>query len=224
MVTTDKQSLLKIGILGSGTVAKTLADIWRNLGHEVCLGTRDPEKADIAEWVKQRPGIRMGTFESAAKFGDVVFLSVLGRVAESALELAGPENLSGKTIIDTTNPISDEPPENGVLRYFTGPNESLGERVQAKVPAANVVKAFNSVGSVVFAHPKFSGQTGTMFICGNNESAKEQASTLIREVGWELYDCGAITSARALEGLCILWCSRGFQDKGWTHAFKLLTE
>jgi 8-hydroxy-5-deazaflavin:NADPH oxidoreductase len=96
-------------------------------GHEVMLGTRDPKKKDVEEWVRATQGAKAGTFEEAARFGQIVVLAALGRAVGNIIDLAGPANFDGKTVIDATNPIADEPPINGVLKYTTGPNESLGE-------------------------------------------------------------------------------------------------
>jgi len=186
------------------------------------LGTRDPQKPDVQKWVKETSGSQAGTFAEAAKFGDLVVLATAGKAAESALELAGTDNLAGKTVIDACNPIADAPPKDGVLPYFTGPNESLGERVQAKAPKARVVKAFNSVGNVLMINPKLEQGTPTMFYCGNDADAKAQVAGIIRQFGWEPYDCGGITAARAIEPLCMLWCLPGFLRNEWNHAFKLL--
>jgi predicted dinucleotide-binding enzyme len=192
-------------------------------GHAVMLGTRDPQKPEVQKWLRANPGGQAGTFEEAARFSDLAVVATLGRVVDSVLELAGPANLAGKTVIDTTNPIADTPPVDGVLVYTTGPNESLGEQVQAKIPGSHVVKAFNSVGNALMIDPHFEQGTPTMFLCGNNAGAKAQVSEVIRQFGWEPYDCGGIIAARALEPLCILWCLPGFLRGQWTHAFKLLT-
>lgn len=192
--------------------------------YDVMLGSRDPKKKEVADWVAQNPGARSGTFEETARFGEMLVLAGLGRAVESILDLAGPGNLAGKVLIDATNPLTDDPPVNGVLKYTTGPNESLGEWIQAKAPAARVVKAFNSVGNAVMINPQFSQGTPTMFLCGNDEGAKSQVSEVIRQFGWEPYDCGGIVSSRALEPLCMLWCLPGFLRNEWTHAFKLLTK
>jgi hypothetical protein len=192
-------------------------------GHQVMLGTRDPRKGDVQEWVAKHPGAKSGTFAEAARFADVVVLAVLGRAAEQVIALAGPENLAGKTVIDTTNPIADVPPVEGVLQFTTGPNESLGEKVQALAPKARVVKAFNSVGNARMINPKYEQGTPTMFICGNDAAAKQQVAEIASQFGWEAFDCGGIVSSRALEPLCMLWCIPGFLKNQWTHAFKLLT-
>ena len=164
----------------------------------------------------------MGTFEQAAQFGELLVLASLGRAASQVIELAGTANCDGKVLIDTTNPIADTPPVEGVLQFFTGPDQSLSEQIQAQVPAARVVKAFNSVGAPRMVDPHFDEGTPTMFLCGDDPAAKAVVSGLIRELGWEPFDCGGIVAARALEPLCVLWCIPGFVHNQWTHAFKLL--
>ena len=215
---------MKVGVLGSGVVGRALVAGFIKHGHDTMLGTRDPQKSEVQDWIRETPGARAGTFEQAAQFGELVVLAVLGRIAESVIALAGAENLAGKTVIDATNPLADEPPVNGVLQYTTGPNESLGEWIQVQLPEARVVKAFNSVGNALMVNPHFSQGTPTMFVCGNDDGAKAQVSAIVRQFGWEPYDCGSIVSARALEPLCMLWCLPGFLRNDWHHAFKMLTE
>jgi predicted dinucleotide-binding enzyme len=214
---------MKIGILGSGTVGKTLAAGFLKHGHQVMLGTRDPGKPEVQQWTKETPGGTAGTFERTAQFGELVVVATLGRAAEEAISIAGVDNFTGKTVMDTTNPISEAAPVGGVLSYFTGPNESLAERIQSQLPRAHVVKAFNSVGAPRMVNPSYSQGTPTMFFCGDNSAAKETVRGVIQQFGWEPYDCGGIAAARAIEPLCILWCLRGFQQNRWDHAFKLLT-
>ena len=125
--------------------------------------------------------------------------------------------------MDTTNPIAAAPPVGGILAFTTGPNESLGEQIQAILPDAHLVKAFNSVGAPQMVNPTYQQGTPTMFLCGDNAEAKQQVCEIIQRFGWEPYDCGGIIAARALEPLCIRWCLRGFQHNQWNHAFKLLT-
>ena len=149
-------------------------------------------------------------------------LAVKGTVAAEALRAAGAANLSGKTIIDATNPIADAPPTNGVLKFFTSLDESSMERLQREFPDAHFVKAFNSVGSTRMVNPEFDGGKPTMFICGNDAAAKQTVTGILDEFGWEVADMGAAEGARAIEPLCILWCIPGFLRQEWTHAFKLL--
>jgi 8-hydroxy-5-deazaflavin:NADPH oxidoreductase len=215
---------MKVGILGSGIVGRVLGAGFLRHGHQVMIGTRDLDKSDLQQWVRETPGAKAGSLEEAARFGEMILLVTLGRAVVSAIDQAGPANFAGKTVIDATNPLSEAPPVNGVLQYFTGPNESLGERIQAKLPAARVVKAFNSVGNTRMVNPEYAQGVPTMFLCGNSEEAKEQVSQVIRQFGWEPFDCGSITSARAIEPLCMLWCVPGFLRNQWTHAFKVLTK
>ena len=210
----------KIGIIGSGVVAKTLGEGFLKHGYQVMLGTRNAYK--LAEWLNtEGGGANAGTFSEAAAFGDIVILAVKGTVAKSALDLAGVENLKGKTVIDATNPIADAAPVNGVLKYFTEMNHSLMEQLQAAFPEARFVKAFNSVGSAFMVNPSFESKP-TMFICGNNKEAKSEVKEILTQFGWETADFGMVESAGAIEALCMLWCIPGIAKNEWSHAFKLL--
>jgi hypothetical protein len=211
---------VKVGVLGSGDVAKTLASGFLKHGHDVTLGSRTPDK--LKDWVAANPTGKTGTFAAAAEFGEMIVLAVKGSVAAEALRLAGEKNLSGKAVIDACNPIADAPPVNGVLPYFTSVNESLLEQLQREFPSAHLVKAFNSVGAPFMINPQFDGGKPTMFICGNDAAAKQSLSVVLDQFGWEMADMGAVEAARAIEPLCILWCIPGFLRNEWTHAFKLL--
>ncbi len=120
------------------------------------------------------------------------------------------------------NPIADAPPVNGVLKFFTSLDESLMEQLQREFPDAHFVKAFNSVGSALMVNPKFAAGKPTMFICGNDDSAKRTVSEILDQFGWETADMGKVEAARAIEPLCVLWCIPGLLRNEWTHAFKLL--
>lgn len=211
---------MKIGVLGSGIVAQTLAAGFRKHGHDVTVGTRDPAK--LSAWAAQQDGVAVKHFSDAASFGDVIVLAVKGTAAEEVLKLAGHANLAGKLVMDTTNPIADLPPEHGVLRFFTQLDESLMERLQRNVHQAHFVKAFSSVGHARMVNPYFAEGRPSMFICGNDEDAKAQARSLIDQLGWDTEDMGAVEAARAIEPLCMLWCIPGLRHNEWTHAFKLL--
>jgi 8-hydroxy-5-deazaflavin:NADPH oxidoreductase len=215
-------SPMKIGILGSGIVGQTLGAGFLKHGHQVMMGTRDPNSKDVRDWLTATAGASAGTFAEAARFGEILVLVVLGRVVENVVKLAGAENMAGKVVIDATNPIADAAPVNGVLQFFTGPNESLAEKLQALAPGAKVVKAFNSVGAPRMVNPQYQQGPPTMFICGNDDPAKARVSEILRQFGWESFDCGGIAAARAIEPLCMLWCIPGFRSNQWTHAFKLL--
>ena len=145
---------MKIGVIGSGVVGQVLASGFLKHGHQAMLGTRDPQKPDVRKWAQENPGGKVGTFAETAEFADLVVLVMLGAAAESAIALAGLDNLAGKVIIDTTNPIAGAPVDGG-LPYTVGPNESLAEKVQAAAPRTHVVKAFNSVGNALMVNPQF---------------------------------------------------------------------
>jgi 8-hydroxy-5-deazaflavin:NADPH oxidoreductase len=211
---------MNVGILGSGDVAKTLAGGFITHGHEVMLGTRDTAK--LADWKAQNSAAKVGGFLDAARFGEVVVVAVKGSAAAGALRAATAANLAGKTVIDATNPIADAPPVNGVLTFFTGLDESLMERLQREFAGARFVKAFNSVGSACMVNPQFQGGKPTMFICGNDDTAKKIVTGILGQFGWETADMGRVEAARAIEPLCMLWCIPGFLRNDWTHAFKLL--
>ncbi len=211
---------MKVGVLGSGIVATTLASGFLKDGHEVTLGSRTPEK--LKDWAAANPKGKTGTFAAAAEFGEVVVLAVKGPAAWEALRRAGEVNLAGKVVIDTCNPIADAPPTNGVLQFFTNVNESLMEQLQRQFVDAHLVKAFNSVGAPFMVDPQFDGGKPTMFICGNDEGAKKTVTGILDQFGWETADMGGAESARAIEPLCMLWCLPGFLRNEWTHAFKLL--
>ncbi|MEA3246332.1 MAG: NAD(P)-binding domain-containing protein [Gemmatimonadota bacterium] len=210
---------MKVGILGSGTVAKTLGAGFVKHGHQVVAGTRDPRK--LAEWAAAT-GAKAGSFADAAKFGELVVLAVKGTAAEDVLRLAGADALAGKVVMDATNPIAASPPVHGVLRFFTTLDESLMERLQRAFPAARFVKAFNSVGNARMVNPTFAGGRPTMFICGNDDAARAVVAGVCDQFGWDVADYGKAEAARAIEPLCILWCIPGFLRNEWTHAFHVM--
>ena len=210
----------RVGVLGSGQVGQTLASGLKTHGYDVRIASRTPAK--LAEFSK-KAGITAGTFSEVAAWAEGLVLAVLGSAAEQAMREAGASNLQGKLIIDTTNPISQEPPEDGVIRFFTSPNDSLMERLQKAFPGARLVKAFNSVGSALMVDPAFPSGKPTMFYCGDDKAAKDEAARIIEQFGWEPADMGTAKSARAIEPLCQLWCIPAFRENKWTdHAFRLM--
>ncbi len=212
---------MKVAVLGSGVVGQVLADGFLRHGDEVMRGSREPAK--LASWkAGAGPTARTGTFEEAARFGELVVLAVKGTAAEGVVRGCAPA-LAGKPVIDTTNPIADAPPVDGVLQFFTGPNESLLERLQRAVPDACLVKAFSCVGNALMVNPELPGGKPTMFVCGADAGAKRTVAGVLERFGWEVEDMGAPTAARAIEPLCMLWCIPGFRQNRWAHAFKLLT-
>jgi predicted dinucleotide-binding enzyme len=211
---------MKVGIIGSGAVGQTLARAFKSEGYEVMLGTRNTSKENLVQFNNEAK-IDIGTFDETAMFGDMLVLCVKGSAAVEALNMAGLENLSGKIIMDATNPIAPLPPTNGVLHFTTSLEKSLMEELQELAPEAKFVKVFNSVGNIHMYKPKLS-VTPTMFICGNDDSARKKVTEILTAFGWETEDMGKAEAARAIEPLCILWCIPGFLENRWTHAFKLL--
>jgi predicted dinucleotide-binding enzyme len=214
-------NMAKVGVIGSAVVGQTLAQGFKKHGYEVRIASRTPDKlADFAG----KAGIAAGTFQDVAAWADIVVLAVKGTVAEEAIRTAGEASLRGKLVIDTTNPIAEAPPIDGVIQYFTGPNESLLERLQKTFPSVHFVKAFSSVGAARMINPDFKAGKPTMFYCGNDAGAKKSVAAILDQFGWEGLDLGTATAARAIEPLAQLWCIPGFRENKWTHAFKVLWE
>ncbi len=209
----------KVGVLGTGDVGRTLAKGFMDKGYEVRVGSRDGSRAAA---VDEALGIdvQTGTFAEVAEWAELVILAVKGSVAEGlAGELA--DMLANKTVLDVTNPLAADPPENGVLKFFTTLDKSLGELVQAAAPQAKVVKVWNSVGYGNMINPAFS-IVPTMPLCGNDEAARAEVAALLASFGWEPEDMGSMVSARAIEPLCMLWCIPGLQKNDWNHVFKVV--
>jgi predicted dinucleotide-binding enzyme len=207
-------------MLGTGDVAQSLGRGFIALGHQVKMGSRSATNDKALAWVKASgPQASAGTFSDAATFGELIVLATLGVANESALGSAGPQNLRDKILIDTTNPLdfSSMPP-----RLAVAGNDSAGEQVQRLVPAAHVVKAFNTVGHAHMFRPSFAGGPPDMFICGNRNEAKAKVGEILREFGWGVADIGGIEGARYLEPMCLVWVLYGAVSNSWNHAFKLL--
>ena len=209
---------MKVGLLGSGDVGRSLGRAFVRHGHEAMIGTRDPAK--LADWTAEVGDAgSAGSFADAASFGELIVLACLGSAAEDVLDLAGQSNLSGKVLIDATNPLRmvDGRPE-----LFVGHSDSLGERVQRRAPEAKVVKAFNTVNNALMADPDLPGGPPTMFLCGDDADAKATVGAILEDFGWEPADIGSIERSRALEEMCLAWTYYGFERGSWDHAFKML--
>lgn len=201
-------------------VGTALARGFLDKGYDTILASRNEEKRqEISEQFNGM--LATDTPDKVALKADLLVLAVKGTAARAALEAMGIDHLEGKTVIDTTNPIAEEAPENGVIRYFTDINRSLMEELQEMAPKVHFVKAFNSVGNQFMVDPEFESKP-TMFICGNDEGAKAEVKHILAEFGWEAEDMGGVESARAIEPLAMLWCIPGFLENRWSHAFKLL--
>jgi 8-hydroxy-5-deazaflavin:NADPH oxidoreductase len=212
----------RVGVLGSGEVGRRLAAGFRSRGHDVIIGSRDPSKSELREWLSgEGSGITAGTFAQAAEHGELLVLAVLGNAADEAIADAGPENFSGKVVIDAMNPLDFSggfPPKLSI----TG-EDSLGERVQRALTDAKVVKAFNTIGNPYFVDPKFSEGNPTMLIAGEDEGAKRIVGDVLADFGWpDPIDIGGIEGSRELEAICIAWVKIGGARGSWDHGFKLL--
>jgi hypothetical protein len=148
-------------------------------------------------------------------------LAVLGDAALEVINDAGAENFSGKVVIDAMNPLDFSggfPPKLSIAG-----EDSLGERVQAALPDARVVKAFNTIGNQYFVDPQFGEGAPTMLIAGNDDDAKRTVTDLLNDFGWsDVIDIGGIEGSRELEAICIAWVKIGGVRGSFDHGFKLL--
>ena len=221
-MTTGRLAQTRVGVLGTGEVARRLAAGFRSRGHDVMIGSRDPRKPELRDWLSgDGAGIEAGTFRHAAEHGELLVLAVLGNAAERAIAGAGAQNFSGKVVIDAMNPLDFSggfPPKLSIAG-----EDSLGERVQRALPDAKVVKAFNTIGSPYFVDPKFSDGEPTMLIAGNDDGAKRTVGDLLADFGWsDVVDIGGIDGSRELEAICIAWVKIGGRRGAWDHGFRLL--
>lgn len=212
----------RVGVLGSGEVGRRLAAGFRSRGHDVMIGSRAPDKPELREWLAaDGDGVHPGTFAEVAAHGELLVLAVLGNAADDAIAQAGPENFSGKVVIDAMNPLDFSagfPPKLSIAG-----EDSLGERVQRALPDAKVVKAFNTIGNQYFVDPSFAEGRPTMLIAGNDDAAKRIVADVIADFGWpEAVDIGGIEGSRELEAICIAWVKIGGRRQAWDHGFALL--
>jgi 8-hydroxy-5-deazaflavin:NADPH oxidoreductase len=215
---------MNIGILGSGDVGRRLGDGLIALKHKVKIGTREPGKRDLQQWINNhgQEKAAVGTFAEAASFGDdLIFLATLWDGAPNAIKTANVKNFTGKIVIDVTNPLDFS---KGVPPKLTvGHTDSAGETVQRLLPESKIVKALNTVGNIQMINPDFQGGPPTMFVCGNDKDAKKTvADSILTPFGWETIDIGGIEGSRLLEPLAMLWIIYYLKTNTGNHAFKLL--
>ncbi len=197
---------MKIGILGSGIVGSTLGTKFVQVGHEVKMGSRTATNEKGSAWAKSAgPKASQGTFADAAASGEIVFNCTSGGVSLEALQAAGAKNLSGKVLVDVSNPLDFSkgmPPSLTVCN-----SDSLGEQIQRAFPDAKVVKALNTMSATVMVDPGLVPGAHDLFICGNDAGAKARVTDLLREwLGWKsVLDIGDITAARGMEATLLLW-------------------
>jgi predicted dinucleotide-binding enzyme len=212
---------MKVGVVGSGRVGEVLADGFLAHGHSVMRASRDPSKLEA--WRRSAgSAASTGSLPATAEWAELLVLAVKGSGAEEAVRRCGLDALAGKVVLDTTNPIADAPPEDGVLTYFTSLDHSLMERLQRLAPEARFVKCWSSTGAALLVDPDLPGGRPTMFVCGDDDEAKKQATAILDDFGWDAEDMGTAVAARAIEPLAMLWCIPGFLRNDWVYAFKVL--
>lgn len=196
---------MHIGILGTGDVGQTIGTKLIQLGHEVCMGSRDPANPKAIAWAKQEgEHASFGNFSDAAKFGEIIFNCTLGSASLDALRQAGEENLDGKILIDTSNPL-DYSQE--IWTLTVGNNDSLGEQIQRAYPRLKVVKSLNTVNCNVMVEPSKLIEKTDIFVGGNDLDAKATVVKMLREgFGWKsVIDLGDIRTSRAVEAYVLFW-------------------
>ena len=216
---------MRIGIIGSGMVGQQLGFGLLKSGHEVKIGTRNPEK--LNEW-RQKAGEKasVGSFEDAAKFGEMIFIATKWQdgATENAIKMADKKNFSGKVVVDVTNPLLFEA-EGKAPKLALGYPHSAGAMIQGWIPQARMVKAFNIINAYTMANPRLKEGTADLVIAGNDPAAKQIVKDIAAKWGWgEILDLGGIEESYMLEALTMIWISYAFQHNKWNHAFRLLKE
>lgn len=217
----NKANTMKIAILGTGSVGRTLAERLAKAGHEVVIGTRDVQSKlnetgndqynnpPFAEWQKSNDSIKLVKYEEAGAFGEIIINATKGAASEKALMQAGEQNLRGKVIVDVANPLDATKGFPPTLIPELSNTTSLGERLQQIFPEARVVKTLNTMWAGLMANPQMIGNGDhSNFICGNDEESKRVVRRLLTDMGWDdrnVVDLGDITSARGTESYLPFW-------------------
>ena len=208
---------MQIAILGTGNVGSALARALSRAGHSLTLGTRDPGHAP-AHALATATGARLATASDAAQAADVILLALPWTALATTLPSLGP--LTGKTVIDCTNPLTPTP--HG-LDLATGHTDSGAEQVQRLLPAAHVVKTLNQTGAEMMEDNTRLPHRPVQFLAGDNPQAKAIAATLLRDLGFDPLDAGPLHRARLLEPFALLWINQALlRGKGRHWAFAAL--
>jgi len=208
---------VEIAVIGTGMVGSSLGRVWAGLGHNVVFGSRDPQGERVQELVRSIGAPASATtIRKAAAAAEVVALATPWHATQEAIQAAG--DLTGKVLIDCTNPLRSD-----YHGLEVGLTTSAGEQVAAWAPGARVVKAFNAVHAPHYANPRFGNQVATLFICGDDDEAKDLVTGLGTAMGFEVVDTGPLWAARLIEPLAGLWVHLAF-NRGFPRqsAFKLL--
>jgi predicted dinucleotide-binding enzyme len=198
---------MRVGVLGTGMVGKTLASKLAQLGHEVTMGSRSAANEEAVAWAAEAgEGAGHGTFADAAAHGELVLNCTAGTASLEALGAAGEDNLAGKLLIDVANPLDFSggfPPTLSVMG-----SDSLGEQIQRAFPEARVVKTLNTVNALVMVEPERVPGDHSIFVCGDDDNAKAEVGALLQSFGWSqssIVDLGDISAARGAEAYLLLW-------------------
>jgi predicted dinucleotide-binding enzyme len=197
---------MKIAVLGTGVVGNAIATKLIQLGHQVMMGSRTTNNEKATAWVvKNGSNASQGSFQDAAKFGEIIFNCTNGAGTLDALNQAGTENLKGKVLIDISNALDFSkgmPPT-----LFVCNTDSLGEQIQRTFPESKVVKTLNTINCNVMVNPSLVPGEHDVFVSGNDADAKAKVIDILKNwFGWKtIIDLGDITSARTVEMWVILW-------------------
>jgi predicted dinucleotide-binding enzyme len=196
---------MNIAVLGTGVTGITIGTKLVQLGHEVMLGSREEANPAAVAWAKDAGQHALyGTFQNATTFGEIIFNCTLGSASIEALQEAGAENLNGKVLIDTSNPL-DRSTDMWTLTVCN--TDSLGEQIQRAFPEVRVVKTLNTVNANVMVDPAKLLERTHVFVSGNDIEAKATVVRILRDwFGWrEIIDLGGIETSRGVEMYVLLW-------------------
>jgi hypothetical protein len=208
------KTAMDIAIIGTGNVGGAIARGLKGKGHNVLLGARDPQAADVAALAIATGATPKLPAEAAAE-ADLIVLALPWGAAETAVKALGP--LSGKTVIDCMNPLGMVA---GALGLTVGHSTSGGEIVQGWMPGAHVVKTLNQVGAEIMAKNDNLPHRPVMFMAGNDDAAKAQVGVLLAALGFAALDAGDISKSRLLEPFGMVWINQAlFRGKGRAWAF-----
>ena len=207
---------MKLAIIGSGNVGGALGKLWAEKGHDVTFGSRDPSADGVQAAAAAAGGAAIANVAGAAAGAEVVVIAVPWTAVPATIEAAG--DLSGKIILDATNPL-----EADLSGLAVDSSTSAAQEIAKLAGGAAVVKAFNSTGAGNYSNPAFGGQAASMLICGDDDDAKATVAQLTESLGFDVVDAGPLANASSLESLALLWVKLAYVvDLGPEIAWKLL--
>lgn len=220
---------MRVGILGTGGVAQNLGAGFLAKGHDVVLGTRNPEATlaksqpdrngtpPLSAWLEAHPKAKVASMADAAKQGELIVFAIHGANVAEAVKQAGPDNLAGKLVLDTSNPL--EFGANGAHKPKTIPDSCL-QVAQRAAPKAKFVKAWNCTPGHLMVNPQIPGG-GDQLICGDDAAAKAQATQILKEFGWGVADVGGSDMAPYIEGMGLAVINQAVKTNDWGWVVKL---